>query len=198
MRADAAANRESLLAAARRLYAAHGGPAPMRNVAVEAGVGIGTLYRHFPTQQDLSMALIESIADNITSLCDDAVQKVAADPEAEWPAVVQRLVDLQLSAFMPAVAEQAARTTDDVIGSLPPAVREARERAEVSLASVVTQAAQAGLVPADLSPARLQLSLGILTRPLPLPELRDSLTPGLPSWLVEVFLDGLRAQARES
>lgn len=59
LRKDAAENREKLLAAARRLFATHGTEAPLETVAAEAGVGIATLYRRFPTREELLAAVVE-------------------------------------------------------------------------------------------------------------------------------------------
>ncbi|QXJ23880.1 TetR/AcrR family transcriptional regulator [Actinomadura graeca] len=58
LRADVRRNRENLLAAAREIFAAHGAEASLESVAERAGVGIGTLYRHFPTRQDLLETLL--------------------------------------------------------------------------------------------------------------------------------------------
>ena len=58
-RADARRNRERVLLAARKLFAAHGLDAQMERVAHDAGVGVGTVYRHFPHKEDLLEALIE-------------------------------------------------------------------------------------------------------------------------------------------
>jgi AcrR family transcriptional regulator len=52
-RADAIRNRERVLAAAKAVFSAGGPDASLEAVAKQAGVGIGTLYRHFPTRQDL-------------------------------------------------------------------------------------------------------------------------------------------------
>jgi AcrR family transcriptional regulator len=53
MRADALRNRESLLRSAAELFTEEGSGVPLETVARHAGVGIGTLYRHFPTREDL-------------------------------------------------------------------------------------------------------------------------------------------------
>lgn len=57
--AAAAANRESILTAARRLFAQRGYTVPLSAIAKEAGVGQGVLYRHFPTRLDLAFAVFE-------------------------------------------------------------------------------------------------------------------------------------------
>lgn len=56
-RRDAAANKQRILAAAEDAFRHHGLSVDMRAVATAAGVGIGTLYRHFPTREDLVRAI---------------------------------------------------------------------------------------------------------------------------------------------
>ncbi|KKB77121.1 hypothetical protein VW35_15430 [Devosia soli] len=63
-RADAAENREAILAAARDLFETEGVLAPLDAVAVKAGVGNATLYRHFPKRDDLLAAVIQSSSDD--------------------------------------------------------------------------------------------------------------------------------------
>jgi AcrR family transcriptional regulator len=59
LRADAARNRAKVLDAARAAFAEHGTDAQMEEIARRAGVGVGTVYRHFPTKQALAEALVE-------------------------------------------------------------------------------------------------------------------------------------------
>jgi AcrR family transcriptional regulator len=59
MRADARRNRESILAAAREVFSKYGMEAQMDEIARRAGVGVGTLYRHFPTKDELVGELID-------------------------------------------------------------------------------------------------------------------------------------------
>lgn len=69
MRADARRNREKVLEAARAVFAADGQDAQMPDIAKRAGVGVGTVYRHFPTKE----ALIEALArDHFERLADGA------------------------------------------------------------------------------------------------------------------------------
>ncbi|MGW4232087.1 TetR/AcrR family transcriptional regulator [Streptomyces sp. NPDC004980] len=56
-RADARRNKETLLDAAAAVFVASGVEAPVRDIAAEAGVGMGTIYRHFPTRADLIIAV---------------------------------------------------------------------------------------------------------------------------------------------
>jgi AcrR family transcriptional regulator len=73
-RADARRNYETLISAARDAFAEDGTTAPLEDIARRAHVGIGTLYRHFPTRQDLLEAVyvdeFEAIARSATDLAD--------------------------------------------------------------------------------------------------------------------------------
>jgi AcrR family transcriptional regulator len=66
MRADARDNRERVLRAARAVFAEHGAQASLNKIAQRAGVGPGTLYRHFPT---LPALLVAIIGDDVEALC---------------------------------------------------------------------------------------------------------------------------------
>jgi len=63
LRADAARNRAKVIEAARAAFAEHGTEAQVEDVARRAGVGVGTVYRHFPTKHALAEALIEERFD---------------------------------------------------------------------------------------------------------------------------------------
>lgn len=67
MRADAQKNYDHLLAAAREIVARDGADASMRDVARQAGVGFGTMYRHFPTREALLEALLRTGFDAMTT-----------------------------------------------------------------------------------------------------------------------------------
>lgn len=74
-RADSLRNRETLLKAATEIFSAGGPPANLEAVAKRAGVGIGTLYRHFPSREDLFEAVyrheVDLLSDLATSLIDE-------------------------------------------------------------------------------------------------------------------------------
>ncbi|SEO68176.1 transcriptional regulator, TetR family [Actinacidiphila rubida] len=80
LRADAQRNRDRLLAVAVRAFSEDGPDVTLDAIAKEAGVGIGTLYRHFPTRE----ALVEAAYRNeLDRLCDSARQLLAAAPAEE-------------------------------------------------------------------------------------------------------------------
>lgn len=75
-RADARRNRDQVIAVAREAFAEYGTATSLREVARRAGVGIGTLYRHFPTRE----ALLEAVlADRFEKLRRDALDLADAD-----------------------------------------------------------------------------------------------------------------------
>jgi AcrR family transcriptional regulator len=87
LRADARRNRERVLAAAREVFAEQGREAQMDDVARRAEVGVGTVYRHFPTKE----ALIDAIgAEAFERLLDVASKQVAREDDA-WDALATAL-----------------------------------------------------------------------------------------------------------
>ena len=73
LRADAVRNREKILAAAAQVFARRGLHASLDEIAAEAGVGVGTLYRRFPDKEALVSALFQSAIAEITSLATAAL-----------------------------------------------------------------------------------------------------------------------------
>src|SRR5262245_26338408 len=76
-RADARRNYEKLIAAARKEFTERGTDATLEDVAARAEVGIGTLYRHFPTRQDLLEAVY---LGEVEAICDSARKYVGQPP----------------------------------------------------------------------------------------------------------------------
>ena len=72
MRADARRNRERILAAARLAYAEHGRDVQIDEIADRAGVGVGTLYRHFPTKTALAGALAREHFESLCAIAERA------------------------------------------------------------------------------------------------------------------------------
>ncbi|MEV5346796.1 TetR/AcrR family transcriptional regulator [Streptomyces achromogenes] len=80
-RKDAARNYDALLDAAREAFAEHGADASLEDIARRAGVGIGTLYRNFPTRRDLFETVY---ADEVAALCGAALELADREP---WEAL---------------------------------------------------------------------------------------------------------------
>jgi AcrR family transcriptional regulator len=77
-RSDAVRNRAKVLAAARASFAEHGVEAPIEDIAQRAGVGVGTVYRHFPNKQDLLEALA---VEHFSEVTENARASLAGDEE---------------------------------------------------------------------------------------------------------------------
>lgn len=100
-RADARRNYEKLLAAAREAFAEEGTSATLEDVARRAGVGIGTLYRHFPTRPDLLEAVY---LDEVQAICDATEKYVDLPP---WEALTGWLREfVSFAATKRALAEE--------------------------------------------------------------------------------------------
>lgn len=82
LRADARRNREAILASARELFAREGQAAQIEEIATHAGVGIGTVYRHFPTKEAL---LTEMVKTRFTRFAEIAHE--CEDIEDPWAAL---------------------------------------------------------------------------------------------------------------
>jgi AcrR family transcriptional regulator len=92
LRSDARRSVEALLQAAQEMFATVGVDAPIRDVAAKAGLGIGTMYRHFPHRSDLIAAVFRREMD----LCADAAIQLAAERD---PFDALRLWIIRFSAF---------------------------------------------------------------------------------------------------
>ncbi|MFZ0173461.1 MAG: helix-turn-helix domain-containing protein [Acidimicrobiales bacterium] len=83
LRADAQRNYDRLVAAAREVFTRDGGGASMEAIAKQAGVGVGTLYRHFPKRIDVVEAVYRNDVEELRLEAEKAVANLEA-----WPAVV--------------------------------------------------------------------------------------------------------------
>jgi AcrR family transcriptional regulator len=107
LRADAARNRAQLLAAAHEAFTERGADAALEDIARRAGVGVGTLYRHFPSRQDLLEAVY---VEEVQALCRSTQDFADLEP---WDALVawfDRFVDYVTT--KKALAEEMMATLD--------------------------------------------------------------------------------------
>ncbi|MBV9510825.1 MAG: TetR/AcrR family transcriptional regulator [Caulobacteraceae bacterium] len=82
-RADSLRNRERLLAAAKTAFGAHGAEAPLEDIARRAGLGIGTLYRHFPTRAAMVAAVYERETAQLADSADHLLATLQPDQALE-------------------------------------------------------------------------------------------------------------------
>ena len=147
VRADAQRNLDALLEAALAVFATSGVDAPVREIALRAGVGVGTLYRHFPQRPDLIVAVFRREVD----ACAAAASILAADHEpgealARW---MQRYAGFIAAKRGLATALHSGNPAFD---SLPAYFQ---QRLEPSLRSLLEAAAAAGKVRTDFTAGEL-------------------------------------------
>ncbi|MCO1656583.1 TetR/AcrR family transcriptional regulator [Pseudonocardia humida] len=147
LRADAARNRERVLAAARAAVIAGDASLPLNEIARRAGVGVGTVYRHFPTRQ----ALLEAVTDEPLALLLAEVRAAAADPDPGGG--FARLVRAAGRIEIDNVGFAEVLTGDD-----PAAAATAAKRAELIAVAerVLERARAAGVVRADVTAGDVQ------------------------------------------
>jgi AcrR family transcriptional regulator len=140
LRADAQRNRELLMTAARAAFTENGAAASLEDIARRAQVGVGTLYRHFPTRQ----ALLEAVyVDEVEALCSSAVDFADSDP---WDALVQwfdRFVDYV--ATKRALAEEMLAT----VSADAPVFRQCHDAIFAAGEPLLARAKAAGVVRPD-------------------------------------------------
>jgi AcrR family transcriptional regulator len=95
LRADARRNREAVLKAAKKLFAEQGLDAQMPDIAKAAKVGVGTVYRHFPTKEDLIEALVEARFEHTAERGREALEEAKDDPWKAFRDFMHYSVELQ-------------------------------------------------------------------------------------------------------
>ena len=179
MRADAQRNRDALLEAATAAFTEHGTEASLEDVAKRAGVGIGTLYRHFPTRD----ALVEAAyRRGVEGLCDQADLLAASHPPVE-------ALELWMSAFVGYVATKRGLATSLKLASDKNADLFAYVHGRIrgALGGLLAAAEQAGEIRSDVSPPDLLRALGGLCMVSDQPDWQDQARR-----LISLLMDGLR------
>lgn len=200
MRSDARANRRDLLDAAQALLNAHGPGVSLRAVAQQAGVGVGTLYRHFPTRRHLLTALLERILEQVDRIVDGYLGEPALDDDAAPPPAHVPAVDpararwRRFATELVGVNLTAAAASLDSLEEKDLPSRERIEAAERRLTrrieDALVRARAEGQVSEDLTGERF--FLGLLTVSRPLVSQERWLLPGQEDWLLRTYLRGLR------
>jgi AcrR family transcriptional regulator len=154
-RADARRNEQALLDAAAAVFVASGVDAPVRAIAAEAGVGVGTIYRHFPTRADLVIAVYRHQVD----ACAEAGPQLLADA-ASPHAALARWADLFVDFLVTKHGLAEAMQSDDArFGALHDHFL---ERLVPVCAQLLAAAADAGEVGDDVDAYGLMRAMGNL------------------------------------
>jgi len=178
LRADAQRNIDSLLAAAKSVFGTAGVNAPAKQIADTAGVGVGTLYRHFPQRSDLVRAVFQREVD----ACADAAPALAAalEPAAALASWLKRYTEFVATKRGLATALHSG---DPAFDALPGYFM---QRLGPALGSLLDAATASGEIRAGVSPRDLLHAVANLCLPVP------GEGPAYSQRMVALLIDGLR------
>jgi AcrR family transcriptional regulator len=180
MRADARRNNERLVTAARDVFSKYGGDASMEAIAKEAGVGVGTLYRHFPKRIDIVEAVYREDVDQLVETAETVVEE-----QEPWPAIVT-----WLEAFLRYARDKRTFLTElrEAFDKNPALKVASRERVDRAADLVLRRAQDAGVVRTDIDGADLMQLMGPMCT-------NATLSEDQSHRLLAMVLDGLRQPA---
>lgn len=176
LRADARRNRDKVLRAARAAYAADPDQVSLEAIARDAGVGIGTLYRHFPSRHDLLVALYQNDVDQLTASSEDTSQP-------PWEALVAWIDQfMEFGVTKRALLAEMAESDSDESQAMLTCKAQFKQAA----ATVLQRAQDAGVVRTDVAPQDVTRLVGgvSVSHGVPLEDARR---------LARIVLDGIRA-----
>lgn len=183
LRADAQRNRDRLVEVAAQAFAADGVDASLEEIAKRAGVGIGTLYRHFPTREHLVEVVYRREVEGLCHAAEELAREHAADVALElW---MQRFVDYIATKRGLATSLRLLLTTNSTLFS------DTSGRVSGAMRSLIEAAAASGKIRADVDASDVMHALGGIYS-----------APNTPDWrersgrLVKLLMDGLRFGAR--
>src|SRR5258705_1071936 len=178
LRADAARNRARVLEVAYETFAAEGLSVPIDEIARRAGVGAGTVYRHFPTKEALFQAVI---ADRMRRIIDEGHALLKSQEPGQALVIFMRSMVLQWGAADRGLVEALAGVGIEINAAVP----EAEEDFLSLLADLLRAAQEAGAVRLDVGVSEVKtLMVGCQAMQGYNAELAERVT--------EVALDGLR------
>ncbi|TPI19919.1 TetR/AcrR family transcriptional regulator [Mesorhizobium sp. B4-1-1] len=183
LRADAQRNRDRLVEVAAQTFASDGVDASLEEIAKRAGVGIGTLYRHFPTREHLVEVVYRREVEGLCHAAEELVRDHPADIALElW---MQRFVDYIATKRGLATSLRLLLTTNSTLFS------DTSGRVSGAMRGLIEAAAAAGKIRADVDASDVMHALGGIYS-----------APNTPEWrersgrLVKLLMDGLRFGAR--
>jgi AcrR family transcriptional regulator len=184
LRADARRNREAVVKAARAVFARDGKAAQIDEVARRAKVGVGTVYRHFPTKEALLAALAEDRFAQVAGFAAEALE--VEDPWEAFAGFLRRCARLNTS----------DRALSQMLIEQPGAMRAAalaRQDLQAATATLVARAQAAGALRSDFAHTDIGLVMCSIS------SLGSTGWEG-PAWerMLALVLDGLRAEAQRT
>ncbi|MBV9662012.1 MAG: TetR/AcrR family transcriptional regulator [Acidimicrobiales bacterium] len=182
MRADARRNHARLVDAARQVFSGQGGGASMEAIAKQAGVGVGTLYRHFPRRIDVVEAVYRDDVDSLVDAADRLAERPPWEALEGW---LRAYVDYGRvkRTFLNELHEAFEKNP-----ALKPA---SRERITVACGRILSRAQEAGVARTDIDGDDLMQLVSPMC-------VAATLTAEQGDRLLAMILDGLRPPASRS
>ena len=176
-RSDAKRNVVALLDAAKTVFARSGVDAPAKEITDLAGVGVGTLYRHFPRRSDLIVAVLQHEIDECVAAADELGTTLS--PREALMAWVERFTDFVATKRGLA---GALHSGDPAYDGLPDLLL---DRLEPALRALLARAADGGYARDDVTAREILVAVALMCQPVPgeLPSFNQRMT--------RVFMDGL-------
>ncbi|HEY3714351.1 MAG TPA: TetR/AcrR family transcriptional regulator [Jatrophihabitantaceae bacterium] len=143
MRADAQANRDRILAAAEAVFSEAGEAGSTEEIARRAGVGIGTVFRHFPTKQELIEATVVRHFDELTS-------RARALSSAHPGAALRELIEVMVGTGSTKIL-LLGLLNDAGAGGVPELAVQASQRLRRAVGALLRRAQKAGTIRPDVS-----------------------------------------------
>jgi AcrR family transcriptional regulator len=182
-RADAVRNRERVLKAAKVVFSAGGPEASLEAVAKRAGVGIGTLYRHFPTREALFEAVYRREVQQLGDLAEQ-LKSEAAPVEALRRWLRSNVEFVATKKGMSAALALAVHGSSELYAYT-------FDRLTKAVGALLDRAVAAGEIRSDISPEDVLRALAGMCYMHDQPGWQESVVR-----LVDVFVDGLRVQTK--
>lgn len=182
MRQDARENRERILAAAEAVFGAQGAAGSTEEVARRAGVGIATVFRHFPTKEELIEAALLRHFDQLTEQAHTLAAEM--DPAGAWRALVRTMIETGATKLT------LASTLADREG-LPDSAMAASDRLKTAVSEVLRRAQNTGAVRSSVTIEEVYLLIrGLAQASATMPTRADTLDRA-----IDVVLTGLSRAA---
>jgi AcrR family transcriptional regulator len=176
-RSDAKRNVVALVEAAKAVFAGSGVDAPAKEITDLAGVGVGTLYRHFPRRSDLIVAVLQHEIDE----CIDAAEELAAtlSPQEALMGWIGRFTEFVGTKRGLALALHSG---DPAYDDLP---QHLLDRLEPALQTLLARAVDGGYARDDVTARDVLMTIALMCQPVPGEQ------PSFNQRMTRVFMDGL-------
>jgi AcrR family transcriptional regulator len=179
MRQDARENRERILVAAEEVFGAHGAAGSTEEVARRAGVGIATVFRHFPTKEELIEATLLRHFDQLTEKAHALA--TGADPAVAWRTLVRAMIETGATKLT------LASMLGDDRGGFPSSALAASGRLKTAVSEILRHAQDTGTVRPSVTVEEVYLLIrGLAQAAVTMPVRPDTLDRA-----IDVVLAGL-------